>query len=440
MIGLMAKGSEGMHTDRRRLILAVLVVSIFSFGGNAFGDELAIGGYYKSFFVAYDPPDYRTDLFVTDFPIEGTVTNNLRLNGHWRVNRWLSLETSYSIAPQVSSSGSILTGPAETLFEPAVYRVTDFDSQLFPGENDPVGSFSIHQNLDRAAVSISAGRVDLFLGRQAIAWGSARAVNPTDILAPYAYTELDTEDRIGVDAVRLRYPLGFMGEIDAGCVFGNDFEASQSACFLRGKFYLARTDVSLLAVNFRENLLVGVDLARSIGGAGAWLEAGYVVVDAFDSDDVESTDDDYLRATIGADYSFGGDIYGFIEYHYNGAGSTDASQYVVNSETKIAYREGNTYLAGQHYLIPGVTRQLTPLISGGVEAMINLRDPSALIATSVEYNVADNIYLKAGAFIGWGSQPSLRWTPPISSIPVVIPASEFGSYQDTFYSSFRVYF
>ena len=31
--------------------------------------------------------------------------------------------------------------------------------------------------------------------------------------------------------------------------------------------------------------------------------------------------EDYLRASVGLDYSFGGETYAFIEYHFNGAGA-----------------------------------------------------------------------------------------------------------------------
>jgi len=85
------------------------------------------------------------------------------------------------------------------------------------------------QNLDRLYATVAAPHFDLYVGRQAIAWGSARAVNPTDIIAPFLYTEIDTEDRVGVDAARLRIPAGALGEIDAAYVGGEDLEWGQSA-------------------------------------------------------------------------------------------------------------------------------------------------------------------------------------------------------------------
>jgi hypothetical protein len=300
-----------------------------------------------------------------------------------------------------------------------------------------VSSFAVLQNLDRAFFTVTAPQFDLYVGRQAITWGSGHVINPTDVIAPYTYGELDTEDRIGVDAVRLRVPIGFMGEIDAGYVFGDEFEFSQSAFFVRGKFYTARTDWSVLLVGFRENLLAGLDLTRDIGRAGFWMEGGYVFVDALDKNGI-SESPDYFRGSIGFDYSFWGDTYGFIEYHFNGAGSNRAEGYFDNLST-TAYTEGSVYLMSKHYLVPGVSHQLTPLITAAGEALVNLSDPSVFLAPNLEYNIAQDIYLAAGAYVGIGRRPEVVMLEGLGSTRVSF-RSEFGSYPDTYYSSFRIYF
>ena len=48
----------------------------------------------------------------------------------------------------------------------------------------------------------------------------------------------------------------------------------------------------------------------------------------------------------------------------------------------------------------------------------------------LEYNIAEDIYLKGGSYIGIGPGPR-------SSVQ---PGSEFGSYPNIFYGSFRYYF
>lgn len=157
--------------------------------------------------------------------------------------------------------------------------------------------FAIFQNLDRAMLSVKTEFADIFIGRQAIAWGSARGINPTDTIAPFTFEKLDTEVQIGVDAARMRIPIGFRGELDVGYVFGTDFKFELRAMYLRSEFYVVQTDVSILLLDFRENLLVGFDVARAIGGAGFWFESSLVFDNALNDVDIQK-DSNYLRAPL----------------------------------------------------------------------------------------------------------------------------------------------
>ena len=143
---------------------------------------------------------------------------------------------------------------------------------------------------------------DITIGRQAIAWGSARVVNPTDVIAPYAYNQLDTEDRIGVDAIRVQIPIGVLGEFDTGYVFGENLAFEKSAFFVRSQLNAVETDFSISLLGFREHLMTGFDIARGIGGAGFWLEAAYVYTNASESENEDA--ENYLRASIGSGLQF----------------------------------------------------------------------------------------------------------------------------------------
>jgi len=397
----------------------------------------AINGYCKSFFVVYDPPRIDNAVGMDADKLIGSVSNRVRVNAVYHAGDRLSFAASYNIVPRIQDESlfDMRADVGETGFP--VYRFDDFNSRLYPGRDDDVGNVGIFHNLDRFFLTINTSLADIYLGRQAIAWGSGRTVNPTDILAPYEFDELDTEDRVGVDAVRVRIPIGFMGEIDGGYVFGNDFAFKESAFFLRGKVYAARTDISPMIVGFRENLMLGIDLARSIGGAGVWLEGAYVFVDALDSRR-HGSGEDYARVTVGIDYALTGAIYGFAEYHYSQAGSGNPDEYNQLFITP-AYTDGAVYLLGRHYFIPGASWQMTPLLVLSSTALMNLEDPSVYFAPQVEYNIAENIYLSAGGFIGLGKRPYNR--PPIDSFyPSLVYRSEFGGYSDMYFTSFRVYF
>jgi hypothetical protein len=385
-----------------------------------------LNGYYKNFFIVFNLPDFQS---AEEQPPIGAVNSRVRLKLLYNTGSRLSFNFAYDFSPRIQDPLLFQNLPFATRIDALAYRAFDFDRRMYPDENASVSSFGIFHNLDRANVAISTAPADIIIGRQAIAWGSARAVNPTDVIAPFSFEELDTEDRVGVDAVRVRMPLGSLSELDAGVVFGDDFQSDRSAYFVRTKLYVATTDVSLLLLSFRENLLAGVDIARSIRGAGFWFEAAYVWANAFDN---FSSRNSYFRSSIGVDYSLSSKTYGFIEYHFNEAGSTKPRDYLTNL-SRPAFTDGAVYLFGQHYLAPGVSYQVTPLVMFNGLTLFNVTDPSVFLAPQVEYNISQNIYLSAGAYVGLGKGLSLGGLTPEFG-------SEFGGYPDFFYTAFRVYF
>ncbi|RQW06189.1 hypothetical protein EH222_09145, partial [candidate division KSB1 bacterium] len=273
------------------LCLIPLFCSLAAMGASPVG----LSGYYKNFTVAIVPPGVQDapSLYSSESPL-GLVNNRLRLNLSARLHQRFSFTAAYDLSPRIQDPSLFQGQIFITGLDPFHYRVADLPSRLYPAEQKDVRSFVLLQNLDRAFFTFKTGWADLDIGRQAIAWGSARVINPTDIIAPFSFEELDIEDRIGVDAVRLRVPLGFMAELDGGVVFGQDFSWPESACYLRGKFYFAGTDVSLLLIDFQQNLLVGLDLARSIGGAGVWCEAAGVIADGSQRPHIEQATN-YVR-------------------------------------------------------------------------------------------------------------------------------------------------
>jgi hypothetical protein len=419
------------------ILLWIVVFSRSLFSKPLASDEVSISGYYKNYFTALDREEWDNLPSTQTQPLIGAVYNRLRTKVFIRIDHNSSLTFAYDFSPRVQDHSLFEEQVLDLGFTPQSYRVTDLDARLYPDPDDTVRSFAIFQNLDRAYLTLNTRWADIYLGRQTIAWGSARMINPTDVIVPFAFNELDVEDRMGVDAVRIRVPIGTMEEIDAGWVFGHDFEFDESALFLRTRLYYQRTDITLLAVGFRENLLLGLDLTRSIGGAGFWLEGSYVLADALNSH-LADDQKDYFRSSVGLDYSLRGGIYLFAEYHFNQAGADDPDDYLRKSG-ETAYREGAVYLLGKHYVAPGVSYQINPLLILTGEVIVNLNDRSSFIIPQIEYNIAENIYLSGGAYLGFGKGigvSSLDYLP----YPRLYLQSEFGVYPHMYFTSLRVYF
>ncbi len=426
--------------SKRFLVAEGILIIVIGLSMNLMGaDTFSVNGYYKLFFTGFKMPSYAGDSVGLEEPPLGSVNNRVRLKLVFKPGKWLSVHAAYDFSPRIQDpllfSGSLFYSG----IDPLSYRVDDFDSRLYPGEGEVVSSFGVFHNLDRFFVTVKTDVMDIFIGRQAIAWGSARVLNPTDIVAPFTFNELDTEERRGVDAVRVRIPLGMMDELDIGYIPGEGFEFGNSAFYLRGKTYLLKTDLSLVLMGFRENFMVGLDVSRSIGGAGFWCEAAYVVPDLFKkADDPGKTlEKDYFRASVGLDYNFSGKFYSFFEYHFNSAGGGDPGDY---SElfTRTAYTDGAAYLMGRHYLNVGVTYQVTPLVPFTGLLLFNVGDGSLTFAPTIEYNIKEDIYIGAGAYFGIGKSPELcDVCDPVFRLQF---RSEFGAYPSMFFTSFRIYF
>jgi len=177
---------------------------------------------------------------------------------------------------------------------------------------------------------------------------------------------------------------------------------------------------------FKENILLGLDLARSIGGAGTWLEAAQTFADAAND---YRPEENYFRLSMGADYSFTSRLYAFIEYHFNGAGTGNPEDY-LNSASETAFTEGAVYLLARHYIAPGLSFEITPLIVFGSQLLLNMEDGSSLLSPSLEWSVSQNIYAGLSAFIGLGKE-----SPDPDR-----PDNEFGLYTDTYFASLSFYF
>jgi len=425
-----------INAKSRFLEWALVALFTFALGQtNCFAEGLKISGYYKNFSVLYHPAtiDGANGLFPSKEM--GSVTNRLRLDLEYKFNRTLQFNGAYAFVPTIQDQSLFGQSLPISSLGMAPYRVTDPSRRLYPSSQSKSNSFAILQNIDRAYFTVSVPFADIYIGRQAIAWGVAHVINPTDIIAPYTFQALDTEERNGVDAFRIRIPQGFMGELDMGYVAGPHYQWDKSAAFIREKFYVAQTDVSLLLIDFHKHLLAGVNLARSVGDAGAWLEAAYTFAKPFQSQ-MFNNSENYFRGSAGMDYNFSSKTYGFIELHYSTAGVKEPKNYYWNLST-VAYQDGATYLMGRQYLAPGIMYQVTPLVTFTGQTLYNMKDRSIFLGPQIEYNISQNVYVGGGAYLSFGKKAQIGGS---SASPFPLLESEFGVYPDIYYTDIRIYF
>jgi len=245
---------------KRILVLLLSFVLTFIIYGKT---AIKLNGYYKSFLSVFSLPDEMSGMFGEFNKTIGAVSNNLQLRTVIKFNSTLSLEAAYNFSPTIKDpllfSGSAF--PNTSLG--SGYRLEDLNELIYPKIIQKSTGFGIYQNLDRLSLTIQTDFADIFIGRQPIAWGSARVINPTDILSPFTFNELDKEERRGVDAIRVRIPIGDMSEFDIGYVVNKDLKIETNAVFIRGKTELFNSDVSFSFVKFYNNLMIGADISAT---------------------------------------------------------------------------------------------------------------------------------------------------------------------------------
>ena len=372
-----------------------------------------ISGYLKSYVVAQDA--IANNFFATNTIYQAqnsgrlmleTFTDNTVFQLHYELS---PLSVSRAIGGDLQSYNIVGDN----------YRVSDIETSL---TNDLSSKTQFYQNLDRLNVQWRLGAGNLTIGRQAIAFGGARFINPTDVFLPFDIRTFNTEYRTGVDAVRFQKPWGDLGEVDVGVVLGAGGKRDRSAAFLQVSNNIGGKDYALAYIEYARQSLVSLSLQTEIGVMGFWFEGAFVEGDV-----------DYFRGSTGLDYAFSGNTFGMIEYHYNGAGIDNTDRYLSLYDT-LPYQRGGVFLLGENYLLPSFSFQVTPLLTLAIQAIVNLDDASGYTSLSAEYNVAENFYIDFADYIFVGDD----LTVGASQTPVL--GSEYGANPNMLYSSIRWYF
>lgn len=290
-------------------------------------------------------------------------------------------------------------------------------------------SLSWQLQVDRLSLQWGQDDTVLTLGRQGVGFGRISLFSPLDIIAPFSPTALDSEVRPGVDALRFQQYFDIVGEVGATLVAGDGKKQSS----LLGNLTLNAMSVDLLLIGgqLRDRPMVGIGLAGQVGGIGLKGEwAGYKGKDTGrPGGDLR---DEFSIAGVELEYMFPSEFLVQLQYLYNGPGSNDPLDYLLVAQS-APVQEGLTYLYGKHYLLSGLSRNLTPLVRLSGLIIVNLKDDSWLIRPMMDLSLADNLSLE----LFWNLY---RGDDPLLFAGQVVPRSEFGSLGDGGGLFFKYYF
>lgn len=375
-------------------------------------DDLTVtwGGYVKSLTTVSIPDGGES--------WNGAVTLRVKAEASYR--EFITLTLHYEV--------STLWGQA--LSDPAYRSAATADPDVFADLWWPIADGSraaVSHTLDRAYLTIKASPATFIVGRQRIGWGVARFVSPLDLFNPFAPLAIDTEERLGTDALVTELALGeFTG---LSLVFAPARAMDEASYAARFYTNFSNYDLSLVAGRFADKEVYGLDFSGQIGNVAVWGEAAW-----YDEDDrdryavpdasspfgfsIRESKDHYLRAALGAQYVFPNTLSVVVEYYYNGKGQMDTDHYDWESAAA-----GDEPVLSQHYLFATAGYEITPLLMGNFSAICNITDGSVVLAPAVEYSLTEDLYLSAGAQIGIGE-----------------PRTEFGERPELYYFQVRYYF
>lgn len=381
-----------------KLRIGIFLLTFFqvAFLADLFAQNISLGfsGYAKNLAI-------RSSSFLTN---DSFILNISRLRTKGLLDFGSRNHTEIWLDTEVLAGDFLNT--LEFQLSEAVQRPTfvDLDWTLKKGKN-----YRSQQSLFRAFTIFYFGTAGLTLGRQRIAWGTGFVWNPTDLFNPFNPAAIELDEKRGVDAAYLAIPFGSLSRLEAAVAPGRKDLKSSAAARLSSN--LGDYDFSLMAGEFQEDRVIGGDFSGYIGGAGFRGEFAYTWRDRGSN---------FFRAILNADYSFPHDFYGFMEFYFNGQGTTRKENY---SLFIADLSSGRIFNLAKHYFAASLIKSVTPLLGLNIYGIFNLNDGSSLVGPALTYSLATNLEISTSIYFFNGASDS-----------------EFGLQKSSYFAFLQYYF
>ena len=375
----------------------------------AVGSDLRWAGYYKNLVTVSDVGDNYRNLGVTDHDaaIDDLQRIRLKLSAdpapgwEWMLHYEVGAAWGDTERIRRRLEGAPV-GAVPGVGGPAVGRVRylDLESDIHSGSNR-----TLAHRLDRLQAQYRAGSVDVTVGRQAVSWGTGLLWSPADLFTGFAPDELDRDEKLGIDVIRVQGSAGPDWVVDVVAEPLDDdgpykVDADDSSLAARATTHVGEYDLSVLAGQVAGDAVAGADFS------GYLLDAGFRG-EVVHTRGKEAGERDYTRILAGVDYGFAArwNPYVGVEYFYNGLGAGDADGYADRlgaASVQRALTRANAFNLGRHYL--GLTGSLQPTALWSIQSVTvwNIQDGSALEYASAVRSLRDDLELVVGFTAGLG--------------------------------------
>jgi hypothetical protein len=244
---------------------------------------------------------------------------------------------------------------------------------------------------------------EIVVGRQVLSWGTGHFWNPTDLLSPFAPTDVDREVRHGIDAVRYSAPLGKTSIVDF--MYLPQKQGWAQGGVARVQANTRGFDLSVSAAKYVSDVVIGADMAGDAGPLGVHAEVAYTLgLENLGTARPVEVGERFVRGVSGVDWRPAEGWLLGAEYYFNGFGAAEPAGYAGKLRSDRVVR-GEVFGAGRHYAGFSVSRQATALLTLQALVITNLQDPSALVIPVGEYWAKQNVIVRAGGYAPLGSRP-----------------------------------
>lgn len=243
------------------------------------------------------------------------------------------------------------------------------------------------QRFYRISIAYETDLYDVEIGRQQIPWGVGHFFTPTDLFNPFVPTQIELDERDGVDAVNLVIK-DFFGT-RAQLVY------TPRGRELHPQRYLARLtkdvegyEVSVLGGRVGRDHAMGFDFSGNLQDFAVRGEFLYREA---------QLEKDFMKFTVNADYNFPHNIYGLLEYHFNGQGRRNPNDY-----QRDRLLDGDIQQLGKNFLAMSVGYDITPLLRIENRTIFNMDDQSFYERPELQYEARQNLLFTAASqlFLG----------------------------------------
>ncbi len=329
-------------------------------------------GYYRSLFSA------SHSFFTGD--AYGDSLNRVRLSFDGRWKQILFVHVDYD---NEAHFGNLITEP-------------DFDLVRQRQENEYFDALHVFVNqphaywdtsLYRGYLTVRDGPIELTVGRQRIAWGTAHFWSPADAFNPISPLQVEADQREGVDAAQLslRLPKNLRWSV----VYAPQDGMDRSTEATRLATNIHNFDVAAFAGRFRQDWMAGGTFAGQWGGAGLRGELTYTWR-------ANSAESNALRLTFGSDYALSSKLYLVGEYFYNQGQPPGISPGQPPNPSDLLRFTNEIFTLDRHFLSGGARYAVTPLFHIEGYAVVDAQGPGVFFMPLATYSLSNNADLTAG--------------------------------------------